>query len=227
MSDPRIIYDLDTPPGLTWARAADVLVHARDLLTFITARFGTPLGLAALSSIVSRRKAELLGWLRPVELMLRRLVLIEAMALLASLVAPRSHSRKQASNASPKPPQTSALDPADSAAWRSIFTVPLHEAEPGDAQSSRASGHRRRRIDDPERLLPTRGLALRLEGIIRVALDPTPFIRRLARQMRRRMPKRIDALLRPLIVHRGAIRQDLGELAAAAAESFARINDTS
>ena len=75
-------YDPPCPEErFTSANAFAALVHAWDLLRLVLVRFWTPQQLANLPHIRQARRLEFLDWLQPLELMLRRMLFIEAAAL--------------------------------------------------------------------------------------------------------------------------------------------------
>ena len=101
MTDVRIHTDLPDPTGFSWPDASDIIVHARDLLMFITTRFWTPIALKALPGVLSKRRKEFLAWFKPVELMLRRVLMIEALTLSATLPPPQSGAHAKHSTPAP------------------------------------------------------------------------------------------------------------------------------
>lgn len=176
--DPRLdAEDPNLPPDFS-VLAGDALYHAYDLIRLVLVRFWTPLQLAALPFIRQARRLELLDWVRPVELLLRRMIFIEARRLAPTLPppAPSAASRRR----EPQPHRPFDRDRPET--WRCSFhALPL-----------KAPRRRRRwRPYDPvkpresQRTYDTRPLALRLEAAIRVIANPLPLIRRLARRMRR------------------------------------------
>lgn len=176
--DPRLdAEDPVLPPSFS-VLAGDALYHAYDLIRLVLVRFWTPLQLAALPFIRQARRLELIDWVRPVELLLRRMIFLEARALASTLPppAPRAASRKRA----PRPHHPFDRDRPQT--WRCTFrTLPLKASRgrwryrPYDPADPRTSQHTH----------DTRPLAIRLEAAIRVIANPMPLIRRLAARMRR------------------------------------------
>lgn len=181
-------YDPPCPEDrFTHTTAYDALVHAWDLLKLVVARFWGPVALGQLPGLAQWRMCDLLDWLRPIELMLRRLILLEATAMAPSLPQPapaRPHT--------PRPARYKPVDPERSETWTVRFHN-LHEARPRPTLnyprlSLRRDGSRSEFIAFRDRadLRDTWALARRLEAAIRVVSDPMPWIRRLARHIRRR-----------------------------------------
>jgi len=181
--DPRI--DAYDPPyaeaDFKAPHAYDALLHAWDLFKLVLTRFWTPIQLIALPSVWQSRKLAFLDWLRPIELMLRRTLLIEATAHSATLpppAPPRPHHTPPAHTTKTVPP----FDPDRPESCRVRF-----------GGLARASGKRQRRhrpydpVDPRERRRThdPRPLALRLEAVIRVLANPMPYIARLAARLRR------------------------------------------
>lgn len=177
-------YDPPCPEErFTSANAFAALVHAWDLLRLVLVRFWTPQQLANLPHIRQARRLEFLDWLQPLELMLRRMLFIEAAALASTLPepAPRRPVQRKPTTSSRT---TRPFDPDCPEAWRVSFnTMPL----------ARAGGLRRacnveRRSEKPresQRTVDARPLAFRLEALIRIAADPLVWVKRLAVRMRR------------------------------------------
>lgn len=194
-SDARLAeYHPPKPEGLTWPDAFYVLIHARDLLTFIFARFWSPAAIGKLTFVPEARRREFLDWLRPVELMLRRLLFIEASALAATLT-PAAQNTKPPASARPATPAPSAPKPtADDATppsdrpedWTASFRVtPATATSPSGNAPSRGGVTRIKTDALHENLYPARSLALRLEALVRVVVDPMRYVRRLSTQLLR------------------------------------------
>ena len=197
-SDARLAeYDPPKPDGLTWADAFYVLIHARDLLTFIFARFWSPAAIGKLTHVTEARRREFLDWLRPVELMLRRLLFIEASALAATLTPAAQEKKAAADVTSAKPerpdPEPSASDappPSDRPQdWAVSFRVtPAAVPSPSGHAPARGGVTHIKTAALHENLYPARPLALRLEALVRVVIDPMHYIRRLSTQLLRADP---------------------------------------
>jgi hypothetical protein len=189
--DPRLdAYDPPCPEESFRSTAArEALIHAWDLLKLIIARFWNPVELGALRGLAQWRVYDFLDWLKPVELMLRRMLLVEARALAPSLPAP-----KPARPHKPQPSRYPAFEPQRSETWPVRFLL-LQPARPTPPR-----GPRSKPKDDPFKamfgppiarrdradLRDTWALARRLEAAVRVVCDPMPWIRRLARSIRRK-----------------------------------------
>jgi hypothetical protein len=186
-TDPRLDDDPPEPAGLTWPDAFSVLIKARDTLAWIIARFWSPAAFGALKSIMRSQQRELLTWVRPLELILRRLFLIEAHALAATLSAPAPRATPKAPPAATAQPKEITNDPET---WSAPFSTRASVAAPA---TSHAAAHElvhswghvsyRRRHDDDR--IPARPLAIRIEALLRAVSDPMRCIRRLAHQIRR------------------------------------------
>ena len=209
-------YDPPPPPGLTWASAFDVLIHARDVLTLIVARFWSPFALGKDSRMSSARRREFLSWLRPVELMLRRLLFIEASSLAATLApAPPPAARTQPpasthADRTRKPPSTNPED------WAASFRVAADVgSSPHDnARTSTGAPRYRAEVGD-ENTCDARSLAVRLEAVLRVVADLAPHIRRLAVRIQRTGCRAFQDLVAPAPCHNSSMRRTLGQLAEA------------
>jgi hypothetical protein len=198
------------PPYPDWARdplTPQLIDTARDLMFWIVRGVWGPASYALQGSMWHWRKFELLDWLRPLELLLRRMLLIEAFALAASQTLPLPRERKakrerkttgasaagsDAAAAESDPvPVTPAFDPARPETWRVSFIAlpaqsrsgPRHRLPPvqPDRQSCEEVWAKRYR----RKLVPALPLARRLEAAIRVIINPLPFVRRLAFKLRR------------------------------------------
>jgi hypothetical protein len=181
---------MDPPcPEERFAHAAchEALVHAWDIVKLLIARIGDPLALFLQCSMRQWQIFRALDLLRPVELMLRRLLLIEAQALAPSLPEPGptrpSRPRERAlfsPNINMERPQT----------WR----APFRNLQPAGAPRPGRPYAPHPQPDPALRIAPRDAaawqscwpLARRIEAVIRVVHDPLPHIRRLALRLRRR-----------------------------------------
>jgi hypothetical protein len=192
------------PPYPGWARdglTPQLIDTARDLLHWIVRGVWGPASYALQGRIWQWKKFELLDWLRPLELLLRRMLLIEAFALAGSQTLPRSRVRAaqaapgpSAPSPAPRPKRASApFDPAHPETWRVSFNAlpsqsfgsrgprkPLPPVQPHRGFREEAVANRFRR-----RLWSSLPLARRLEAAIRVINNPLPFVRRLAFRLQR------------------------------------------
>lgn len=193
-SDARLAeYHPPKPEGLTWDDAFYVLIHARDLLTFIFARFWSPAAIGKLTHVTKTRRREFLDWLRPVELMLRRLLFIEASALAATLT-PAAQEAKAPASIRPATSAPSAPGPAIDDApprsdlpqdWAASFRVsPTASVTSPNGNAPARGGVTHIKTEAlHEDLYPARPLALRLEALVRVVVDPMRYVRRLSTQL--------------------------------------------
>ncbi len=186
-TDPRLDDDPPEPAGLTWPDAFSVLIKARDTLAWIIARFWSPAAFGALKSIMRSQQRELLSWVRPLELIVRRLFLIEAHALAATLSAPTPRAAPNAPGATPQQTKPITSDPAT---WSAPFSTRASVAAPSTSHEkahelvhSWGSVSYQRRHDDDR--IAARPLAIRVEALLRAVSDPMRCIRRLAHQIRR------------------------------------------
>jgi hypothetical protein len=169
--------------------AHDALVHAWDLIKLLIAKFWRPLQLHALPGIPQWRMYDFLDWLRPLELMLRRLILLEALAIAPGLPEPAPMRARTAA----KPKSAPTPDPDHPETWRVRFLslkLIQHGSRPRRPAPPRPKMSRRDRrprvtLRDRTDLRDTKALARRLEAAIRVVSDPMPWIRRLALRIRR------------------------------------------
>ncbi len=144
---------------------------------------------------------EMLDWLHPIEKLLRRILLIEAYALLETQSLPparpgrdaitRPEAPNQPTDSPPRDPTPRpADDPDHPELWRVSFRTFAH--------ASRKPARTRKRLPLPRgedgRVIsfrfravpwPAAPLARRLEAVIRICRKPAPFIRRLAFRLRR------------------------------------------
>ena len=216
-ADPRLAeLDPPPPPGLTWASAYDVFIHARDVLMLVVARFLSPIALGEDSRMSVSRRREFLSWLRPVELMLRRLLFIEASALAATLEPapqPAGRAEPRASTPAKRMPKPPSPHPED---WAASFRVYEDAASsPHDNAPVHASAPRFRFKRHAEDMCDGRSLAVRLEAVLRVVADITPYIRRLALRIQRTGRRAFKDLAAPAHCHNWSLRQTLRELAEA------------
>lgn len=146
---------------------------ARLALELICRLFGAPASLMRKRRIDSATRAALLAWLRPLEAFARRLLLIEA----------ASQPPPNAPRFTPKQPYLKAgcgrggFADEDSTRWSVSFkTFP---AAPRAARKSK-----RKRAARNSEFMSSAALAERLEAIMRLAENPDPAIRRVARRLR-------------------------------------------
>lgn len=191
------------PQGLSDPIAHDLIDTARWFLSLLTSTFWSPASLARLEHVWQWRKFDFLDWLRPIELLLRRLLLIEALGLILSQALPPLRpvraGNKPASVSRSKP----AFDGDYPETWRVSFTcVPAPASAGSRRRLPPANPHPVR--GEPEWPLRYRRvlhsavpLALRLEAAIRVTLDPGKYARRLALRLQRRRNPNASLLVIP------------------------------
>jgi hypothetical protein len=208
------------PPYPAWARdplIPQLIDGARYLLLFIIDQIWGPASYALQGEIWQRKKFDVLDWLRPLELLLRRILLIEAFALLGaqSLPAARAgRARPPAGIARParaRPP----FDPTRPDTWRVSFVAlpgqgrsgPRHKLPP--VQPDRLPYEKRLPNRYRRKLVNALPLARRLEAAIRVINDPQPYVRRLAFRLRRGRTVSAVRLVIPTTRRWKAARDDL------------------
>lgn len=168
-----------TAPLSLW-RMAEAFLHTLHTL------FGAPEDVARRHTLGRTTHALMLDWLRAAEALLRRLLLIEA---LAHIAAPRTPT-------SPRPPRRRTrklmgFTPDEPEAWRVSFRCFVGDFC-GDTHARNLAGQnptaRRDACVSPQILSPDRKsawpIAERYEALLRVFNDPAPYAQRLARRLR-------------------------------------------
>ena len=210
------------PPGLNDPLSADLIDGARYLLRFVFHTFwDSPKWMAWVGSVWQWRKFEFLDWLRPVELLLRRLVMIEALSLLASQALPprtlkaepkagpkAENEAAKAPSPDRKPKPEPVFDRHNSESWKVSFHViprgprlSLRRRYPPAPDIRRYQeeqdylGFEKKPLRYRRVLHPMLPLAKRLEAVIRVVTNPAPFARRAAFRLRARASLNADWLL--------------------------------
>ena len=153
----------DTTPAALWDAA-------RYAMRWLVNLFGAPTDLADFTVLTPNEHRDLLSWLRPLEALVRSLLLIKA----AEMPAPERAARR-GKTAPRRSRRLVEQDPETSERWRVSFRALPPVRRPGS----------RRRASSAD--LPSAWpLAERLEAVIRVLENPSPFARRLARRLRAR-----------------------------------------
>lgn len=199
------------PAGLLDPLSPDLIDSARYLLVFLLNIFRSPKLIASSAQTWQSRKFQLLDWLRPLELLLRRLLLVEALSLLVSQALPPRNLRAGKDAAAAKAQTKAATrraplscDPDRPETWNVSFQVipcaprPGRRRYPANPNLPPLKSYfccdelkaRDRRV-----LHPTLPLARRLEAVIRVVVNPAPFARRLAFRLRARANPNAELLL--------------------------------
>lgn len=230
-TDPRLAdYDPPEPPGLTWAESFSVLVKVRDTLAWVIARFWSPAAFGALRSIMRSQQRELLSWLRPLETILRRMFLIEAHALAATLPAPTPRTAPHAPSTTTRSNMNEAT--SDPASWSAPFSTRAGVAAPSASHADdselvhRLHRYSYRRRKDEDRIA-ARPLAIRIEALLRAITDPSACIRRLARQIRRQGASAFADQLASEACEVPTLRRALALVTGAAAPLFSPRTDSS
>ncbi|MBI1186202.1 MAG: hypothetical protein GC206_02550 [Alphaproteobacteria bacterium] len=172
--------------------------HVAATVHRIAMLFGDPVALRDQQWLALGDARVLLGWLRPLEALLRRLLLLEAV------------------RCAPPPRRLSPRDPARFAAIRAGAPRRAFRILPYTHQSSGAAP--RREPADPSALVASRPFALRFNAIVCALNRPAPIIARLARRLYAR-DRRALAVARLTRRDRRAV--DPLEAAAASAAEFA------
>ncbi|MES1201355.1 MAG: hypothetical protein ABUS57_07875 [Pseudomonadota bacterium] len=180
---------------------------ARRLIALMAIAIGGPVAIAKAGRLSRKGRREILDWLAPLEVLVRKLVFIEAMNLpLPAEQGARVLTKKLVaawSRARPAPPR--AIDPEKPATWRVSFKLALsrrRRAPPTQRMVSRLGPpllvrdvwrDRAARMRLAARnalangVTPSpRRLALRYEAVRRVIANPTAAAMRLARELRKR-----------------------------------------
>lgn len=191
---------------------------ARFLMRGLMSALGAPEEIAQRGLLTRRARAEILAWLRPVEALLRRLLLVRAAALAPELAPPCA---QRAAKKRERARQLVAQDLLHAADWRVRFRMlsafpaaspdkTYNESVYAAVWSRVAAGEslylvlkslnpeeRARYGADCARPKTIAGdpwpLAERAEAVLRVLADPTPFARRLAQRLTAQ-PGRVRAL---------------------------------
>ncbi|MGE3142278.1 MAG: hypothetical protein AB7L65_03065 [Hyphomonadaceae bacterium] len=156
----------------------------RDALSWLAAVFGAPEALRAQGAQSPKDRALLLSWLRGLEALAARLLLLAAQAVSPPQAARAGLPRRCAPGS--KPPRKPA--------WRVRLRIPGARARVSRDENGGAGARR-------AHALPTAAaLAARYEALRRVAANPLAYAARMARRLRRdnALPRRVlGARLRP------------------------------
>ncbi len=163
--------------------------------------FGSALALVGEVFIRSDQRNEANAFLRGLENLVRRLLLIEATRLprAADAAAHITPTHRKSTRPKPPPDGSAELETESAASWPAHFPLRLnallgaHLPEPRDVTLASHWPHRRRTpappSDDPlaylPRFVPAAPIAIRLEALRRVIAEPAPFIARAAKALAR------------------------------------------
>jgi len=170
---------------------ADLWSAARNLFARMRAHIGEAQAIAV-RKLDRDTLAAMRAWLRPLEALVRRIVLIEAAALARTPLAPKRQSERRAQPPQTKPHQRSyALR-----LWPRTPPPPARIRQLGppllvrDIYRERARAAQARRLNMVRFMRPPEPLriARRIEALARVLEKPTNAVRRLARKLRQ-LPK--------------------------------------
>ena len=140
----------------------------------LCALFGLPQKLAARTWLARWEARRISNTLRPVEILLRRLVFFDALRL-RQTPAPETKSRPQRTMTGAR---GASFDPDNPESWTVRFDL-------GDALAPKRAVRRARPTHEPSRQVSSAPLALRLEALIRGFNDPASLAQRLARRLSR------------------------------------------
>jgi hypothetical protein len=184
---------------------------AREMLTLATLALGAPGLIAAIERLTAKSRRDILDWLAPLELLVRKLLLLEA-AKLPRLAEPRRTPRRLTlrlalSLMRKRKTKKHIEDPNRPATWRVSFALPLprerrytppphkarisvlgrpvlvSEIHAEQAKQARANAVAACRAERAKNA--ARRLAQRFEAVRRVIADPAPHAARLARKLHR------------------------------------------
>ncbi len=164
-----------TAPIALWRIVEAFLHQLHDL-------FGGPERIAARCTLPRDQHRLFHIWITAGENLIRHLLLLEARACTPQAAPARRASKRSAQR------ERYRFDPNDPDSWRVSFSCLKSR--------SRAARLSKRRPTPHPRLYLTRPLAERIEALIRVFNDPTPYAKRLARRLRA-TPKRAAELTAP------------------------------
>lgn len=180
--------------------AAALLEAAQHVLVFILDIFWSPAELAARPGVWQWTKFDFLDWLRPLELLLRRFLLIEAFTLALSQSLPLSRSRPSR----PRKYRQIEIWPDRPEDWHVRFPVLMPAPRPCRRHRKRLPApypHVRGEPDVPARFRRVVHsqwpLARRLQAVIQIIENPAARIRSLAFSLRRTTRKRVVRTLLP------------------------------
>jgi hypothetical protein len=172
--------------------------EAREIIRTLFSCCGEPQDIAQQGFINRRLYDHVLAWIRAGEILLRRMLLIEAMAQSGSPAPPPAQHTRE-----PRQRTLVEVFPDKPDDWRVSFRfthkvcarsarkplqgAPLQMAQKRGLEARSASRN----------VFSTWPLALRAEALLRICNNPAPYIARLARLIAR-APKRIARMLAPL-----------------------------
>jgi len=171
---------------------ADLWSAARALFERMRAHIGEAEAIAALR-LDRDTLAAMRAWLRPLEALVRRIVLIEAAALARTPLAPKRQSERHAQAPQAKPPRQRSYALR---LWARTPPAPARIRQLGppllvrDIYRERARAAQARRLNMVRFMRPPEPLriARRIEALARVLEKPANAVRRLARKLRQ-LPK--------------------------------------
>ena len=200
----------------------------RDHIEALCQLFGLPQKLAARTWLPRWEARHISATLRPVEILLRRLIFLDALHMQQTPAPAETKSRALRTMTGAR---GAGFDPDHPESWSVRFDL-------GDAAQRKRKTHRRRSAHEPSRQVSSAPLALRLEALIRGFNDPAPLAARLARRLCRRpeiaprysarvKPGRTGAMFWPDVRRVGELVLDALALSLALTASFAPAPDTS
>jgi hypothetical protein len=148
--------------------------------------FDSPRTLACLQLVVAARRDDILAWLRPIEQLIRRLLLLEAQSLPpAQNPAPAPRAK------APRKRRLITLDPEAPQTWPAHFRLAQTARKPPANPLRRAC----KRADNAG-LYPSFALAERWQAVLRVAENPARYVLRAAAFLKR-APLILERLCKP------------------------------
>ena len=170
---------------------AELCGAARHVLGFLFGLFGGPSAIVALGVVTPAERREILDWLRPIETLLRLLLLAEAAGLARTLTPTAPRGSRAARRPAACRSAARAVQDADACeTWRVSFRACSPEprtVRPARADRLAAVAEPRRAHRDADASIPDPSnpwpLAERIEAVVRVLETPAPYVRRLARRL--------------------------------------------
>jgi hypothetical protein len=164
--------------------------HLWNVLRFYLRRtcglFGEPADLARGAFLTRTQHRHICEWLRPMEALLRRLLYLMARLLKRE---PAPHAAKTRAPRTMNASFRGALDVDNSEAWRVSFNAHTERRRPRRHRSTHAiiagEGAGVPSATEHQDRIPAAPVAMRLEALIRVTLDPQPYAEKLADKLAR------------------------------------------
>lgn len=166
---------------------------AREVLALMASALGGPALIATMGKLERRTRRNILDWLAPLEVLVRKLLLLEA-ALVPRRAEAKFRKGAPPQRAAPPRGKCAPPHPEKPPTWRVAFSL----SASAPRKPARNAGPRIRDLNaryTPPPLKPARPrrdaalkLAMRYEALRRVLDNPAPHARRLARRLERHPP---------------------------------------